>query len=193
MQKKILKVSFLNLIKIKEIEVNEMPQAEVIPLGNTIGLRLYTNGVLVIGMTEIEGKKPYINSNIKEGDLITAVNSIPVETTTDLIESVNESKGEKIEIKYLRDGTEFTTEIKPVETKENKYKLGLWVRDGAVGVGTVTYYEPETKSFAALGHPIIDIDTGEIISIKNGELVETKIISVKKGEEGSPRRNKRNS
>lgn len=109
-----------------------MPQAEVIPLGNTIGLKLYTNGVLVIGMTEIEGKKPYKNSTIKEGDLITAVNSIPIETTMDLIEHVNESKGEKIELKYLREGEEFTTEIEPAQTKENKYKIGLWVRDGAV-------------------------------------------------------------
>lgn len=192
-ERKTIRVSFLNFFNIKEIEVNEMPQAEVIPLGNTIGLKLYTNGVLVIGMTEIEGKKPYKNSNIKEGDLIIAVNSKPIETTTDLIECVNESEGKAIELKYLRDGKESITNIEPVQTKENNYKIGLWVRDGAVGVGTITYYEPETKAFAALGHPIVDIDTGEIVSIKNGELVETKVISIKKGEEGSPRRNQRNT
>ena len=181
------KVSFLNLFNIKEIEVNEIPVSKVVPLGNTIGLKLYTNGVLVIGMTEIEGKKPYKDSSIKEGDLIIEVNSKAIETTYDLINSVNESKGEKIEVKYLRNGSEYTTSIEPVSTKKNEYKIGLWVRDGAVGVGTITYYDPKTKSFAALGHPIIDADTGEIVSIKNGELVGARIISIKKGEEGNPR------
>ena len=138
-------------------------------------------------MTEIEGQKPYKNSSIKEGDLITAVNSKPIETTVQLIEYVNQSNGQKLELQYVRDGTEFTTNIEPVQTKEHQYKIGLWVRDGAVGVGTITFYEPKTDSFAALGHPIVDADTGEIVSIKNGELVEANILSIKKGEEGTPR------
>ena len=185
-EKKILKVSLLNLFNIKEVEVNEIPQTEVIPLGNTIGLKLYTNGVLVIGMTEIQGEKPYKNSNIKEGDLIIQVNSKPIETTDDLIKRVNESKGEKIELTYLREGVKHTTNIEPVQTEENEYKIGLWVRDGAVGVGTITYYEPTTNSFAALGHPIVDNDTGDIVSIKEGELLQASISSIKKGEEGNP-------
>lgn len=185
-QKKHIKVSFLNLLNLKEIEVNEFPETSVIPLGNTIGLKLYTNGVLVIGMTEIEGQKPYKETNIQEGDLIILVNSRSIETTNDLIECVNESKGERIELTYLRDGSKYTTNIEPVKTEENQYKIGLWVRDGAVGVGTITYYEPSTSSFAALGHPIVDADTGEIVSIKNGELLTTTISKIQKGEEGRP-------
>lgn len=185
-EKKTLSVSFLNIFTIKEIEINEIPQAEVVPLGNIVGLRLYASGVLVIGKTEIKGEKPYKTSTIKEGDLITAVNSKKVETTTDLITSVNDSKGNSIEITYVREGIIYTTTIEPVKTDKDEYKLGLWVRDGAIGVGTISYYEPSTKYFAALGHPIIDTDTGEIVSIKEGELVNASVISIKKGEEGNP-------
>lgn len=185
-EKKTLSVSFLNIFNIKEIEINEIPQAEVVPLGNIVGLRLYASGVLVIGKTEIKGEKPYKTSTIKEGDLITAVNSKKVETTTDLITSVNDSKGNSIEITYVREGIIYTTTIEPVKTDKDEYKLGLWVRDGAIGVGTISYYEPSTKYFAALGHPIIDTDTGEIVSIKEGGLVNASVISIKKGEEGNP-------
>ena len=185
-EKKTLSVSFLNIFNIKEIEINEIPQAEVVPLGNIVGLRLYASGVLVIGKTEIKGEKPYKTSTIKEGDLITAVNSKKVETTTDLITSVNDSKGNSIEITYVREGIIYTTTIEPVKTDKDEYKIGLWVRDGAIGVGTISYYEPRTKYFAALGHPIIDTDTGEIVSIKEGELVNASVISIKKGEGGNP-------
>ena len=185
-EKKTLSVSFLNIFNIKEIEINEIPQAEVVPLGNIVGLRLYASGVLVIGKTEIKGEKPYKTSTIKEGDLITAVNSKKVETTTDLITSVYDSKGNSIEITYVREGIIYTTTIEPVKTDKDEYKIGLWVRDGAIGVGTISYYEPSTKYFAALGHPIIDTDTGEIVSIKEGELVNASVISIKKGEGGNP-------
>ena len=185
-EKKTLSVSFLNIFNIKEIEINEIPQAEVVPLGNIVGLRLYASGVLVIGKTEIKGEKPYKTSTIKEGDLITAVNSKKVETTTDLITSVNDSKGNSIEITYVREGIIYTTTIEPVKTDKDEYKIGLWVREGAIGVGTISYYEPSTKYFAALVHPIIDTDTGEIVSIKEGELVNASVISIKKGEGGNP-------
>lgn len=186
LNKKKLKVSFFNLFNIKDIEVNEIPRTKIVPLGNIIGLKLYANGVLVIGMTEIQGKKPYKNADIKEGDLIVCINSKSIETTKELVEIVNSSMGKKLEITYLRKGNKYTTNIEPVETERNQYKIGLWVRDGAVGVGTITYYEPSTKSFAALGHPIIDSDTGDIVSIKEGELVPATVTKIKKGEEGAP-------
>ena len=77
-------------------------------------------------------------------------------------------------------------EMIPARTKENEYKLGLWVRDAAAGVGTLTFYEPTTGSFASLGHGITDIDTGDLITIANGELVTSNIVSIKKGEKCSP-------
>ena len=78
------------------------------------------------------------------------------------------------------------TSIKPVKNSDNEYKLGLWVRDAAAGVGTLTFYEPSSHMFATLGHGILDIDTAELIRIENGELVTTNILSIEKGEKGSP-------
>ena len=185
-EKKKVSLKLFNLIDIKEIEVNTIPTTTVIPLGNSVGLKLYTSGVLVVGMTEVEGQKPYENSGIEEGDMIVEVNEEEITCTDELISTVNNSEGEDLNIKYIRDGVEYVSNIEPIKTKENEYKLGLWVRDGAAGIGTITYYEPQTKKFAALGHGIIDVDTEKLINISSGELVTSKIVSIVKGQEGVP-------
>lgn len=189
--KKDYEVNFLGLIPVKEVSVNIIPKAKVVPVGSTIGLKLYTNGVLVVGMSEIKNSinsntKPYQNSGIKEGDLIVSVNKKEVSTTIELIEQVNKSKGENIDIQYVRNGEALAANIKPAKVSESEYKLGLWVRDAAAGVGTVSFYEPSTGGFAALGHGILDIDTEELISISTGEVVTTDIVSITKGEKGKP-------
>lgn len=185
-EKKNMKVSLFNLIDIKDIEVNTISKTKVIPLGNSVGLKLYTSGVLVVGMTEIEGQKPYESSGIEEGDMIVEINEKEITCTSELVARVNDSKGENLNVKYLRDGIEYVATMAPIKTKENEYKLGLWVRDGAAGIGTMTYYEPQSKNYAALGHGIIDIDTEELINISSGELVTSKIASIVKGKEGVP-------
>lgn len=183
----------LNLgnIKLKDISVTTIPNKVVVPGGEAIGLKLYTNGVLVVGMSEIEGEdnkkyKPYENSGIEEGDMITKISDKTVTCTADLITYVNECNGKEINLKYVRDGKEYETKMNPTKTGEKDYKLGLWVRDAAAGVGTVSFYEPQTGSFAALGHGIIDIDTEEIIHIATGELVTSNIVSIVRGEKGKP-------
>ena len=187
---KIGKVSFslnlFNLIPLKNIDVNVIPKTTVVPMGNAIGMKLYTAGVLVVGMSEIEGKKPYENSGIKEGDRIIQINQNQIDNTDDLMKAVNKSDGNNISIKYVRDEKTITTSIKPVKNSSNEYKIGLWVRDAAAGVGTLTFYEPSSGMFATLGHGIMDIDTAELIKIANGELVTTNILSINKGTKGNP-------
>lgn len=187
---KIGKVSFslnlFNLIPLKNIDVNVIAKTTVVPMGNAIGMKLYTAGVLVVGMSEIEGKKPYENSGIKEGDRIIQINQNQIDNTDDLMKAVNRSDGNNISIKYVRDEKTITTSIKPVKNSSNEYKIGLWVRDAAAGVGTLTFYEPSSGMFAALGHGIMDIDTAELIKIANGELVTTNILSITKGTKGNP-------
>ena len=181
-----LSLNLLDKIPLKEISVNVIPKVKVIPLGNAIGLKLYTEGVLIVGMSEIEGKRPYEFSGIKEGDRIISIDNKKIETTEDLIETVNSSKGKEVSIKYVRENSEEVTNITPVQTKQDEYKLGLWVRDAAAGVGTASFYIPSTGMFASLGHGITDIDTGDLITISNGELVSTNIVSIQKGEKGKP-------
>lgn len=175
-------------LKLSNITVNVIPKTTVIPLGNAIGLKLYTEGVLVVGMSEIEGEKPYENTGIEEGDRIIYINNKKISSTDDLVQTVNSSHGKEIQVKYICDDNneEIVTSITPAKTKENEYKLGLWVRDAAAGVGTATFYEPASGMFASLGHGITDIDTGALVTIANGELVNSNIVSITKGEKGKP-------
>jgi stage IV sporulation protein B len=181
-----LNLSLFQLLTVKNIQVNVIPKTTVVPVGAAIGMKLYTDGVLVVGMSEIEGKKPYENSGIQEGDRIIQINQNDIDNTEDLIQVVNECNGQEIVVKYIREEETITTSMKPVKDGENQYKLGLWVRDAAAGVGTMTFYEPSTKMFATLGHGIFDIDTSDLIKIENGELVTTNILSISKGEKGKP-------
>lgn len=185
------RLNLFGAIPLKEITVNVIPKTYVVPLGDAVGLKLYTSGVLVVGMGEIEGAgnikyKPYENSGIEEGDRIVAINNNTVTCTADLINEVNKSKGNSVNVQYIRDEDTIETSIIPAKGSDNKYKLGLWVRDAAAGVGTVSFYEPETKTFAALGHGIQDIDTGKLLKIAKGDFVTTKIISIIKGKKGTP-------
>lgn len=182
-----LKLNLFNLFSVKDVTVNVIPKTTVVPLGRAIGMRLYTEGVLVVGMSEIEGQKPYENSGIETGDKIIEINNIEINNTDELIQCVNNSNGSNVEIKYINDkNEEEVANILPAKTSNNEYKLGLWVRDAAAGVGTITFYEPSTGEFGALGHGINDVDTYELIDIANGELVTTNIIDIVKGEKGSP-------
>ncbi len=181
-----LNLNLFNLFSVKDVTVEVIPKTTVIPLGKAIGMKLYTEGVLVVGMSEIEGQKPYQNSGIETGDKIIEINNTKIENTDELIECVNRSNGNKLEIKYVSNDQEKTTSIEPVRTSENEYKLGLWVRDAAAGVGTLTFYNPESNSFASLGHGINDVDTLELIDIASGELTTTNILDIVKGENGIP-------
>lgn len=189
--KKTLKLNLFENIFLKEINIDVLPKTTVIPVGSIAGIKLYTSGVLVVGMTEIQGidnkkYKPFENSGIEEGDTIISINNNKIENTEELIQVVNSCNGKQIEIQYLHDNKTLECSIQPVQTAKEEYKLGLWVRDSAAGVGTVTFYEPSTGYFGALGHGITDIDTEQLIDISTGEFVTTKILNVVKGESGNP-------
>ena len=159
-------------------------------IGRCVGLKLYTKGVLVIGMNEVtdengEKIKPYEHTGIEIGDMIQEMNGKKIEDASDVIKIIKESKGEEISIKYLRESDEIYTSIKPVKTKNGDYLIGLWIRDAASGIGTLTFYDEENNYFAALGHGINDIDTGKLVNISNGELVKCKIISIVKAKDGN--------
>ncbi len=176
-------------IQVKEISVNVIEDIEVVPLGKLIGMKLYTNGVLVVGVSEIYGDnnkvyKPYENTGIQEGDTITKINGKDIDSTEDMINCINDSKGEEIKITYIHNSKILETSITPVETDTNNYKVGLWVRDTAAGVGTATFYNKNTGKIAMLGHGILDIDTEELIDISDGEITNTNVVSIVKAENG---------
>lgn len=186
-----LTVSLFDKINLKTIDVSVLEDVEVIPNGEIVGIKLYTSGVLVVGTSSIEGidgqiYKPFEGTGILEGDSIIEVNGNIVNNTFELVKNISKSNGQEIEIKFVRNGEEKTCKITPVKNKQEEYKIGLWVRDSAGGVGTVTFYNEETKSFAGLGHAITDIDTGEIINTSSGEIDDVNIFSIIKGEKEEP-------
>ena len=147
-------VKLFNLITVKEVSALTIEETEVIPVGQVSGLKLYTSSALVVGMSEIKGEdnkkyKPYENSGLQEGDRIIKINEIEVTDTNTLIDIVNSSQGNALEIEYVRDGEKKLCEITPIKSNDGSYKLGLWVRDSAAGIGTLTFYEPVSRKFCS--------------------------------------------
>ena len=175
-------------VKGEQIKISDI---QVTPVGEIVGIKLYTSGVMVVGRSSIEGidgktYKPFENTEIEEGNSIIAVNDVIVNNTDELTDEINKYKGKKIKITYNDNNEKKECEITPVMDKYNRYKIGIWVRDSAGGVGTVTFYSELTQSFAALGHAITDVDTGEIIKTSSGEIDDVNIVSITKGKEKEP-------
>nr|WP_242853246.1 SpoIVB peptidase [Pseudobacteroides cellulosolvens] len=187
-----LRMNLFGLIPVKTMEINVVPSREVIACGNTIGVKIRTKGLLVIGVSDVEdlsGNKnfPAKQTGIKPGDLILQANGNDLVSINDFIEQIDNSGGQNINLSIKHGDEVLNKYIKPVKSSDdNKYHLGLWVRDSTAGIGTLTFYDPGTKSFGALGHGITDLDTGKIMPVKDGEILESTILSVKKGKQGAP-------
>mgnify|MGYP000033145716 FL=1 len=180
-------------IKLKTVTANVIQNKKVIPLGNLAGLKLFTQGVLVVGISQIQGEdnkiyKPYEEAGIEQGDSIIKINNEEIDSTEELLACISKCNGKAMDITYLKNGETIEKQITPVKTSKHTYKLGLWVRDAAAGVGTLSFYDIETNSIASLGHGIQDIDTSEMVDISSGEFVTSKIVTVKKGEKENPGR-----
>lgn len=167
---------------------------EVIPSGESIGVKIESKGVLVVGLstiTDVNGKKvcPAAESGFAVGDKIININGQKVENEKDIIEIINEKgkRKEKVKVTVERKGKQVDLIVKPVQSNEDRlYKIGLWVRDNIAGVGTMTFYEPSTGIFAALGHGITDVDTGVLIDINRGSISKAKVISIQKAKKAAP-------
>ncbi|MCX7747514.1 MAG: SpoIVB peptidase [Clostridia bacterium] len=187
-----LNLRFLGLIPIKTLKVDIVPNKKVIACGNTVGVKLQVDGILVIGVSAVEtesGKRilPAKESGIETGDLLMEANRTKLESVDDLINEISNSGGKAMRIKYKHGSSVKETEVKPEKSEDDeKYHIGLWVRDSTAGIGTLTFYDPDTKYFGALGHGITDIDTGTLMPVREGEILESNILSIKKGRQGNP-------
>ena len=178
-------LTFLGL-NVKTVTASIVKNTKVVPLGDIAGLKLYTKGVLVVGMSEIKGEdgityKPYENTGIEQGDAITKINDEEINTTEELIKCISKAKGQTVNITYEKNNDDIETTLTPVKTAKNTYKIGLWVRDSAAGIGTLSFYNPSKNTIVALGHGIQDIDTHELVEISSGELVTAEIANIQKG------------
>ena len=184
-------IKLLGMIPLKSIEVQKVDNLKVSLGGIPIGVRVSSDGVIVVGYSEIE-----INNNREEspgklggleiGDIILKINDIEVYNATDLLKIIKESDNGLLKMDILRHNQNLTKTIQCKKEDDEDYKIGLWVRDSTAGVGTMTFYDPLSSKFGALGHPITDCDTNEPFLIKKGDILDSSIISVRKGEKGSP-------
>jgi stage IV sporulation protein B len=178
---------------IKQVDVKVLPTLKVIPGGQSIGVKLNTVGVLVVGYHLVEtenGKQsPGEIAGIKVGDMITSINGKKIEKMSDLSPFIEEAgkTGKPLHLQILRDQHSFTTKLIPLKDKhDHAYRIGLYVRDSAAGIGTMTFYDPVSKKYGALGHVISDMDTKKPIVVQNGQIMKSTVTSIEKGSSGNP-------
>lgn len=180
-------------IPIREIDV-EISDGKLLYLGGTpVGFAIDIDGLLVLGNSAIEGEYGSVDvlekSNLKVGDIITEINGVEVDSLEDITKIIEDEKynGEELNVKGIRKKEIFETKLKPaLDVDSGKYKLGLWVKNEASGVGTLTYVEHETDKFGALGHPITDFETGAVVPAKSGKVFNCSVVGLSKGEKGTP-------
>lgn len=176
-------------LPIKKVQLCFMPEKKVEVIGRTVGICVDTKGVLVLGVGQVKSTdgKEYMPCKgiLRSGDIILEIDNIKINNKEELIDAVKNKS--TIKIKAMRNDKEFNINVNPIKSvDDNTYKLGLWIRDSTQGIGTITYYDKENNTFAALGHPINDVDTGEKMKIDGGEILDANIIKAEKGQIGTP-------
>ena len=179
------------LIPIKSVDVSIVDQTCVVPCGTPFGIKLFTDGVMIVGLADIQTStgsvNPAVQAGLKIGDVITEVDGKEVDSNSEVAQDVENCGGNSMRFLIRRDGDLSTVILQPVRSEtDGLYKAGLWVRDSTAGIGTLTYYNPSTKSFAGLGHGICDSDTGELMPLLSGDIVPVTINGVSKGAKGKP-------
>ena len=185
-----VELSLFGMIPIKEAHVTKLVDQKVIPCGTPFGVKMLTNGVMVIGLSDITTKDGVVNpaeeAGIQIGDVITSVNGISVSSNEQIGTIVSESDGEPISVELTRDDVDQTVILQPAMAYPGStYKAGIWVRDSSAGIGIITFCL-EDGVFGGLGHPICDVDTGAALPLGSGEIVEASINGIKKGYVGEP-------
>lgn len=186
-----VKLKAFGIIPFSTVNVEVVDELHVSVLGTPFGMKLYTDGVLVIDITTVEtvsgSISPGEDAGVKKGDYILSADGKQVLTNEELSAAVAASGGNRIKLVIKRGGTQKTVYVTPALSKEtNSYRIGLWVRDSSAGIGTLTFYSPATGIVCGLGHGVCDEDTGDLLELKNGEIVSAEIVSVEKGSSGSP-------
>jgi len=186
----IIPIAALLLSLLPSPGVLALEATELVPVGDTVGIEIKMDGVLVADAGEVEcpeGKvSPARNAGISPGDIIVSVNGRNVKTAAEFLSCLEGLDGKSVEIVAKRDGREIKFSVLPAKAADGGYQLGLWLRDGVSGVGTVTFYDPKSGVYGALGHGINDLKSGELMPIGSGSILETEVSEVVPGREGCP-------
>lgn len=173
-----------------EETVQLVSERVLIPGGQSVGIRMDVKGVLIVGLEEIETSEgvfsPGYEAGLQIGDMILSINGITVDNAADVERIVNEN-GTPLELDVLRKKERKSFTLHPVKsTEDGRYKLGVWVKERIAGIGTLSFYDPQTNVYAALGHGIYESQTGTLLEAGNGQLLRTEVKSIREGEAGKP-------
>lgn len=187
--KYIVNYKLFNLFNIKKLKVNIIEPDRYFAGGETLGFSLQSKGIILIGGNYILSKngieRPFEKSGLKTGDIITKINDIEINNVEDIAKILENFKGGSVRLSVTRNNETFEVEITPaLDSLTNTYKLGLWVKEDAVGIGTLSFVNATTKRFGSLGHSINDSETNQCIDVSGGNIYESKILGIKKGRSG---------
>lgn len=184
-----LNIKLFGVVPLRHLTVNVFPEKFVYPGGQSIGIKLRSEGVIVVGFNKVDCSYPAREMGLKKGDSIIAINGCEVDSIDEAAELIDEkgSSGKPIEFNLKRGNTLLQETIIPRYCPDtNSFRIGLYIRDTAAGVGTLSFYDPDSKLYGALGHVIVDIDTNTPININHGEIVKASIVRIKEGKRGHP-------
>ena len=160
----------------------------LVPVGHTIGIKLFADGVVVIGLAEVETEQglvaPGVACGLQVGDVIEEANGTEIESSEQFSGILQ--CGGTVDLAVSRGGEDLMLSAHPVPCEDGVYRLGAWIRDSMAGIGTVTYYDPLTGEFGALGHGVTDSDTGLLMPLSDGAVMGSTVKAVKKGNDGEP-------
>lgn len=156
----------------------------IIPGGENIGISINTKGILIVGTYEINNQNPAIEAGLKTGDIIKKVNNQDVTNIDELVNQISKSENET-SITYLRNDKEFETKLKLIK-EDGVSKTGLYVKDNVTGIGTLSYIDPKTLIYGALGHEVIESNSGLLLEVKDGKIVSTNVTTIDRSENGNP-------
>ncbi len=182
-----VKISLFKM-PIKDSVLNVKSRHYVAVSGDIIGLRLFSRGVMIVSVDTVETaggvRSPGKEAGLAAGDIICRINDETELSLGRVTELIRNGGGELLEVEYMRNGEKHTTTLLPAYGTDSTYKGGLWIRDSAAGIGTVSFYDVNTGLFASLGHAVCDIDTGEVLPLLNGDVVSAQIVSCNRGVSG---------
>jgi len=187
--KKTLITTLWSLLLISCLSMPAFAQ-ELLVGGQVVGVQISTKGVLVAGLSEVETAdgscSPARDAGVKQGDIILNVAGTQVNRAADVIAAVETAAGQPVALSLEREGRQLSLSVKPACSAENQWMLGMWLRDGISGIGTVTFQDPESGIFGALGHSISDSESGIQLPVNQGSICDAQIIGVNPGAAGAP-------
>lgn len=184
-----LDVKLLNAIPVKVTNLKVSSRPYVVPSGEIVGLRLFTKGVMVVGFHDADTwqgrRNPANEAGILKGDVITHLDGKEISSSSQAEQLIRESQGKSLTVDFVRNGKREKTILTPLFCEnEKKFKTGLWIRDSAAGIGTLTFFDKESGLFACLGHAVCDIDTGDVLPLADGDIVDATVSGCVKGKQG---------